>query len=76
MGGQSQHGSPTSAGNMGKALQNTMQHASERTVSELGLPNASKAFRMLVMQCRCSQHWYLQPQTLPAARMLSILLGF
>ena len=52
--------------------QETIQHAQFIGV---GLGNTCKAFRMLVMQCRCYQH-YLRPQTLPSARILSVLLGY
>ena len=41
----------------------------------LSLGNACKAFRMFVMQSKCYQHRYLQPQILPTARSLRVLLG-
>ena len=39
-----------------------------------GLGNARQALFMLVMQCKCYQHWYLQPQTQPTTRIWSVLL--
>ena len=49
-----------------------MQHAQFRG---FGLGNARKALRMLIMQCRCYQHWLIQPQILPTALTWRVLPG-
>ena len=59
---------------MGKTHPKTMQHA--HFIGFVGLGNARQTCLMLVLQCRSYQHWYLQPQTLPTACILSVLLGF
>ena len=68
---KSQPRSHKSAGNMGKTHQTHMQYAQ---FVVFGLGNARQALFMLVMQCRCYQHWYLQPQTQPTTRIWSVFL--
>ena len=53
-----------------------VNHAAGRVYNTgFGLDNACRAFRMLITQCSCYQHRYLQPQALPTARILSVLPG-
>ena len=51
----------------------TMQHAQ---LFGFGLDNAFQTCLILVIQCSSHQHWYVQPQTLPTASILSVVLGF
>ena len=60
------------AGSMGETHSQTMQHAH---VIGFGVGNARQTCLVLIIQCRSYQHWHLQPQTLPTARIVSVLLG-